>query len=210
MSAVNASISNTLGVTGAADIYGLLTVHNSVSVTGSITVSGNSLISGNQDVYGGFTARGAAAFQGTTTVPVSGAFYLNTAIVAMGGLTGAPGGYTYTYLYKRTTDDRIYAGVTVSSTRKTKRNIKSLRKSDLFDAVKPVTFQYKKALVSAREAERVRFGFIAEDLIDAGLSQVIDFDPDGNPVDVDSRQMVALLWAEVQSLKAEVASLRAV
>lgn len=155
-----------------------------------------------QDTYVG--GSGATVHLGVDT-------YGGIGTVFADGFSAAPGGTVYNYVYRRTSDARLFIGGGVASSRVTKRNIKRLTTSELFDAVKPVTFQYKKKFaVEGLDAERLRFGFIAEDLEEAGLGNVVDYDPDGAAVDVDTRQLVALLWAEVKSLKAEVRALKTV
>ncbi len=78
----------------------------------------------------------------------------------------------------------------------------------ILDRIVPVEFRYDDRIwvdaVSTAERERRHVGFIAENIPTA--AQICDVD--GVPYDVDARAMVALLWAEVRRLSAEVAELR--
>jgi hypothetical protein len=108
----------------------------------------------------------------------------------------------------------MYYTGSIASTEKVKRNITETTPatvSELIDAVQPVTFQYKPECVrSTAEADRVRYGFVAEQLESVGLSDAVDRDEQGHPVDIDSRQLVGILWAEVQDLRKRLARLEAV
>lgn len=90
------------------------------------------------------------------------------------------------------------------SSRAIKRDIEPLD-AELPD-VEPVTFRYNHpddAPVSAADRDRLRVGFIAEDV--PAEAQVLD--SAGRAVDVDPRSMTALLWAEVLRLRDRVAAL---
>jgi hypothetical protein len=144
---------------------------------------------------------------------VAGPVNLNNSSIRM-ALTGAPGGSTYAYAVTNTSTNYVYYLGSIASTEKVKRSIKDTvpaTVSTLIDEVRPVTFQYKEECVrSTAEADRVRFGFIAEQLESVGLSDAVDRDDNGNPVDIDTRQLIGILWAEVQDLRKRVARLEAV
>jgi hypothetical protein len=147
------------------------------------------------------------------TCNVTGPANLSNTSIRM-NLPGAPGGTTYAYAVTNASNNYMYYTGSIASTEKVKRNITNTvlaTVSTLIDKVRPVTFQYKEECVrSTAEADRVRFGFIAEQLESVGLSDAVDRDDNGNPVDIDSRQLVAVLWAEVQDLRKRVARLEAV
>lgn len=147
------------------------------------------------------------------TLYASGAVNFANSTITM-NLAGAPGGSTYQYAYFNNSTNRFYYGATVSSSKVVKRNIRKAIASEvssIIDSVEPVTFQYKKKAVKvAAEANRVRYGFIAEQLAETAMAHAVDRDEDGTPIDVDSRQLVAVLWAEVQDLRKRLARLEAV
>ena len=178
---------NGLVVTGAASqISNIVVFRNSAGTGFSLTPDGT--------LY----ANGAVNFNSTITM----------------NLAGAPGGSTYQYAYFNNSTNRLYYGATVSSSKVVKRNIRKAIASEvssIIDSVEPVTFQYKKKAVKvAAEANRVRYGFIAEQLAETAMAHAVDRDEDGTPIDVDSRQLVAVLWAEVQDLRKRLARLEAV
>jgi hypothetical protein len=101
--------------------------------------------------------------------------------------------------------DIVVTGDT-SSSRTIKHDIEPLDAA-FPDAVGPVKFKYNHPddadHLAPAERERVRYGFIAEDVPDACAL----LDSEGRPYDVDARSMVALLWAEVVRLRDRVAAL---
>jgi hypothetical protein len=85
----------------------------------------------------------------------------------------------------------IFSGATVGSSEKIKKDIKILEPGvELFEKIKAYEFKYIGE-------NRKKFGFIAERLIESGLDDLVDFDPDGEPLDVDFRSLTGILWNTV-------------
>jgi hypothetical protein len=99
----------------------------------------------------------------------------------------------------------------VSSSIKTKKNVESLSLSaaSILQAV-PVQFNYK----SEEDGSSKHAGFIAEQLVEAGLSGYVSFDPEGEPITVNYEKFVSALQLvarhqadEIEQLKARVSEL---
>jgi hypothetical protein len=152
---------------------------------------------------------------GATTVQANGALWLSPGTTLSAGygapITGAPGGSIYQPLYIRQSDQVVFLGPTTSSSIKTKRNVApAVVKKDVYKAVEVVQFRYRPEAVSdPLHAQRLKYGFIAEQLEEAGLAAVIDYDSEGEPVDVDTRQLLALLYLTVQDLGTRLEALEA-
>lgn len=131
--------------------------------------------------------------------------------LTMTSLAGAPGGSTWRYMYyglpaeNATYASRVFLGAVVSSSEKVKKGISLLQhgiSATMFNDIDVYSFQYRTA-----EPDRNRLGFIAERIIEAGYSDLVDLDPDGEPVDVDTRGLLAILWNEVKDLRNRVKEL---
>lgn len=135
------------------------------------------------------------------------------------GRSADNGGYIYEdsnfgYLYGKW---KAASAIEITSDKEKKNTISEISDAytAIFDQLKPVTFKYNDGT-----SDRLHTGFIAQDVeqavIDAGLTTkefaaiCYDIDEDGNKVDYGIRysELVALLVKEVQSLKAEIASLK--
>ena len=101
----------------------------------------------------------------------------------------------------------------VSSSIKTKKNVEplSLSVASILEA-EPVQFNYK----SEEDGSSKHAGFIAEQLVDAGLSGYVSFDVDGQPITVNYEKFVSALQLvardqadQIQQLKARVSDLEA-
>ena len=99
----------------------------------------------------------------------------------------------------------------VSSSIKTKKNVEplSLSVASILEA-EPVQFNYK----SEEDGSSKHAGFIAEQLVDAGLSGYVSFDVDGQPMTVNYEKFVSALQLvarnqadEIEQLKARVSEL---
>jgi hypothetical protein len=131
-------------------------------------------------------------------------------LVYGGGLTGSPGGYTYRYIVQRTSDLRIYYGATVASSEAVKRDIEVLDSAAAVATLRqvaPVTYRYREGL--GVDSDTTRAGFTAERLEAAGLPSFVERDDEGHPVDVDFRQLTAILWAVVRDQQNRIDRLEA-
>ena len=95
-----------------------------------------------------------------------------------------------------------FLGRSTSSARY-KENIRDYDQSISIDALRPVFFNSKKEGDSKTYA-----GLIAEEVHDAGFTEFVEYNDDGEPDAVFYANMVALCIKEIQDLKAEVAALK--
>lgn len=97
----------------------------------------------------------------------------------------------------------------IPSSRDVKQNITDLspQQRAAFDKVAPVAFEYREGCgPNEVEQQGVHLGFIAEDVRDAGIRIVED--PDGAVVGLQPFELIAVLWAKVQDLQAQVTTLK--
>jgi hypothetical protein len=80
---------------------------------------------------------------------------------------------------------------------------------DVIDRLQPVSFREKKKAkhIPRYAGDRRYVGFTAEAVAEAGLAEFVDLDPEGRPDAIFYSNMVALLVAELQSLRTRVAVL---
>jgi hypothetical protein len=92
----------------------------------------------------------------------------------------------------------------VSSSITTKKNVEPLQLNiDSILAAEPVQFNYK----SEEDGSAKHAGFIAEQLVEAGLSGYVSMDSDGNPVTVNYDRFVSALQSVVRHQAAQLANL---
>jgi hypothetical protein len=105
------------------------------------------------------------------------------------------------------------ANVYVDSDGILRRSTSSLRyKSDVTDATHGLAEVLKLRSVNYKtktDGDRVFGGLIAEEVHDAGLTEFVAYDKDGQPDAIHYGNMVALLVKAVQELTARVAELEA-
>ena len=107
----------------------------------------------------------------------------------------------YQSVYVSTTDGTLGY---VSSSITTKKNVEPLQLSiDSILAAEPVQFNYK----SEENGSAKHAGFIAEQLIEAGLGGYVSFDGDGNPVTVNYDMFVSALQLVARQHAAEIEAL---
>jgi len=94
----------------------------------------------------------------------------------------------------------------VSSSIKTKKNVEplSLSVASILEA-EPVQFNY----ISEEDGSSKHAGFIAEQLVDAGLSGYVSFDVDGQPITVNYEKFVSALQLVARSQADEIGQLKA-
>ena len=90
-----------------------------------------------------------------------------------------------------------------TSSKRYKENIRDYDQTLSIDALRPVFFNSKKEGDSKTYA-----GLIAEEVHDAGFTEFVEYNDDGEPDAVFYANMVALCIKEIQDLKAEVAALK--
>lgn len=95
------------------------------------------------------------------------------------------------------------------STREAKEGIHDMPDSSgILDALRPVTFRYKPGSgVPEHQVGVVYRGLIAEEVAEAGAAILTD--PSGKPITIRDHDIIAMLVAEVQSLRKRVAALEA-
>jgi hypothetical protein len=92
----------------------------------------------------------------------------------------------------------------VSSSITTKKNVEPLQLGiDSILAAEPVQFNYK----SEEDGSAKHAGFIAEQLVEAGLGGYVSFDEDGNPKTVNYEMFVSALQSVVRHQAAQLANL---
>lgn len=92
----------------------------------------------------------------------------------------------------------------VSSSITTKKNVEPLQLSiDSILAAEPVQFNYK----SEEDGSPKHAGFIAEQLVDAGLGNYVSFDADGNPRSINYEMFVSALQSVVRSQASQITNL---
>lgn len=94
-----------------------------------------------------------------------------------------------------------------ASSREFKNNIEPLTDADVFDQVQPVRFDYRPDTEWASDIDKAQrhYGFVAEDVKAAGVPVA---EVDGIVVGLRDSELVAILWAKVTELSAEVAELK--
>ena len=92
----------------------------------------------------------------------------------------------------------------VSSSIATKKNVEPLQLSiDSILAAEPVQFNYK----SEEDGSPKHAGFIAEQMVDAGLGGYVSFDKDGKPMTVNYEMFVSALQSVVRSQASQITNL---
>lgn len=92
----------------------------------------------------------------------------------------------------------------VSSSITTKKNVEPLQLTiDSILAAEPVQFNYK----SEKDGSPKHAGFIAEQLVDAGLGNYVSFDAEGNPKSVNYEMFVSALQSVVRSQASQITNL---
>lgn len=96
----------------------------------------------------------------------------------------------------------------VSSTKKTKQNIKNATVDiDALMAARLVNFRYKQAVKDLGENAAIELGFIAEEIAELGLTEFVIYDLEGNPQGIDYVKMAVALYAVVQNHEARISAL---
>ena len=90
-----------------------------------------------------------------------------------------------------------------TSSARYKENIRDYEQPASIDALRPVFFNSKKA-----DDDKLYAGLIAEEVHEAGFTEFVEYNKDGEPDAVFYANMVALCIKEIQDLKAEVAALK--
>ena len=75
--------------------------------------------------------------------------------------------------------------------------------------LRPVTFKYKQEEGRPSAPTATQAGFIAEEVHEAGLTEYVDYDADGEPESLKYANMVALMTKAIQDLNSKVESLQA-
>lgn len=122
-----------------------------------------------------------------------GATSVRNVLNAQGGLVVSGGGITSSGIYSNLITGRdmfiTSAGVMgyATSSRKYKRDIEDLQlNADAILSIKPVSFRYNIGVLkeeNGNDPDELQWGFIAEDLVDAGLTGIVDYDPETGDVE---------------------------
>jgi len=147
-----------------------------------------------------------------------GATSVRNALNAQGGLTVSGGGITSSGIYSNLVSGRdMYitsAGVMgyATSSRKYKRDIEELDLDlNAILSIKPISFKYNIGLLkqeNGNDPDEIQWGFIAEDLHDAGLTGIVDYDPETGDVEgIKYARFVVALQAVVRSQQEQIKSL---
>lgn len=87
----------------------------------------------------------------------------------------------------------------VSSTKKTKQNIKAANVNiEALLAARLVNFRYKQAVKEYGENAAIELGFIAEEIAELGLTEFVIYDAEGAPAGIDYVKISVALYAVVQ------------
>ena len=131
-------------------------------------------------------------------------------------LNGAPGGPVWKYLYwdSNTQVGRTMYGATISSSVVAKRDITPMGSAPIerLLALEPKRFRYHDEVHHGSRAGKPApyyYGLIAEDLLDAGLRDLVLLDADDKPVTIYYDRIGAMLLPTIRDLRDRVAALEA-
>lgn len=96
-------------------------------------------------------------------------------------------------------------GVASTSSRRFKENIKKYEDvTNRILNVSPVTFDYKVGVLGEDEFRLNQFGLIAEDMHDAGLTHLVEYDENGNPDGIKYERLSLELLNTVKNLNDKI------
>lgn len=190
------------GVSGPVAATGALS-GSSLSVSGGISgagISGSSLAVGGGAITGGsVTTTGGASIGAGVTI---GANANLGGDVFIPNRTAVVSGYFGLWV---NSDGRI--GIS-SSARRYKQNITpKLYSLAQISLIQVVSYRLISAVELLGDAARIEMGVIAEQLIEAGLSEFVAFNPDGTPETVSYERLALVALSGVQQLIATVTDL---
>jgi hypothetical protein len=200
----NANDLNILNYAGGSTIF---TYGSSYTEAMRINSSGDLLV-GQTTSSGRLTVRSAGSTSGTNAVAMlnssgTGLFYIRgDGAFNTGGAAQSPYFNTSATAANLVVNSSGFLERSTSSARY-KENIRDYDQSISIDALRPVFFNSKKEGDSKTYA-----GLIAEEVHDAGFTEFVEYNDDGEPDAVFYANMVALCIKEIQELKAEVAALK--
>jgi len=194
-------------IRGASDTVGQLAFFTSNTERMRLDSSGDLLV-GQTTSSGRLTVRSAGSTSGTNAVAMlnssgTGLFYIRgDGAFNTGGAAQSPYFNTSATAANLVVNSSGFLERSTSSARY-KENIRDYDQSISIDALRPVFFNSKKEGDSKTYA-----GLIAEEVHDAGFTEFVEYNDDGEPDAVFYANMVALCIKEIQELKAEVAALK--
>jgi len=203
--------SSTIGIGGTLVVKGTLQVTGDLQVpAGALSSSGNMTagvdvvagrdVSAVRDVLASRDVAAVAQVRGDNGLFTNG---LRVPDAYNRNLTGS-GGYKVAYW-----DLNGQAGYVPSSLR-FKQDVAAADIDPLaILSIEIVTYRYKEAVANFGEETNVEFGVIAEQVAACGLSWLIDYDEDGEPLGFKYERLAVGLLAVVQNLEARVATLEA-
>ena len=101
-------------------------------------------------------------------------------------------------------------GVASTSSKKYKENIQKYEDAtNKILGISPVTFDYKAGVLDEDEIRFNQFGLIAEDMHDAGLSHLVEYDENGNPDGIKYDRLSLELLNTVKNLNKKIEDLEA-
>jgi hypothetical protein len=163
--------------TAYLDHTGNFTLNDTLDITGSLTVSSNATVTGQ--IYAGGSIVDPSPLTTTATT--------NAAIWVIPG-AGEP------YDLRRNSSSARY-----------KTNIVDADEAVL-EAAKKVRPRHFQSTI-ADEAGATRLGFIAEEILAAGLSHAVGYDEEGRVETLDPVALIAALFARVNDLESRLAAL---
>ena len=201
------------------------------------TKNNNGAVTGNVDIYDGTVY--ATTFDGNATT----ATYANTAglrsgrildvdaitsgqdfIIANGNGTGVLRVATNAGVFSKVVSGRVVNVIstdligTEASTARLKQNIEPyIFNEQGILSIEPKRFKYNEKVEGGGDDSSWRYGFIAEEAVAAGLSELCGFDEEGLPeyfayekMCVAQQQIIRTLWSKVESLEARIQTLEGV
>jgi hypothetical protein len=142
----------------------------------------------------------------------AGLYYINTMYFGLAHNGGSPKVLSFGINNNQLTSNYSSVAIStftselgyISSSITTKKNIEPLELTiDSILSVEPVQFNYK----SEEDSSPKHAGFIAEQLVEAGLNDYVSFDESGNPVTVNYDRFVSALQSVVRHQATQIADL---
>ena len=196
-----------VNVTAAAGSYGVTTTANIQAQGGTLVLADGSIskTSGNAFSMNSSLTISGGVFtiaDGTITKSAGVPFIFNsTARLAL----IAQGANFVTY----NANKDLCVGPLVTSLRAYKRDIVDLdRRNDLVLSLRPVNYFYKDEFLREEDGEHLQAGFIAEEVQELGLEEVLMYGDGDDLLGVHYDRITALLVPIIRDLRDEVAHLR--
>jgi hypothetical protein len=167
-----------------------------------LTHDGNFDLNDSLDVTGNITATGTMVATGDITgsdVVSNGVFYNDQPLTS----TLTTNGVRFTLI-----SGSLFRLDRITSSARFKTDIVDAG-NEVLEASRRVHARHYKSTIS-HENGGTRLGFIAEELMDAGLDHAVGVDEEGRPDTIDPVALIAALWKRVEDLEARLAEVEGV